>query len=219
MAMTNDPGASGRSLEPFRTTRFEAFSDGVFAIAITLLVLELGVPDNSVEHPLQSILEQWPTYLAYLVSFASVGAIWVEHNTITEHLRGADGVLVRLNLLLLLVVSFLPFPTKLLSTYHGHPSAEKVAVTLYGFTLLAASIMVSILWRHAVRAGLTQGALADDDARALSKRLKPTLWAYVVLLPAGLFVPRLVVFGYLVIAMLLILPLKMFRRSRARVEG
>jgi uncharacterized membrane protein len=198
------------------TNRLEAFSDGVFAIAITLLVLDLGVPEASVGHPLEAVMEEWPSYLAYLVSFASIGAIWLEHNTITQHMRHTDTVFVRLNLLLLLVVSFLPFPTGLLSEYRGNFGAERVAVTFYGLTLLAASGMIAVLWQHAVRERLVREDLSDDDAMALAKRLNPSLWAYLILIPAGLLLTRLVVFGYLVIALVLILPFELFRRSRPR---
>jgi uncharacterized membrane protein len=201
-----------------RTNRLEAFSDGVFAIAITLLVLELGVPESSVDDPLAAILEEWPSYVAYLVSFASVGAIWLEHNTITEHLRQTDTVLIRLNLLLLFVVSFLPFPTGLLSEYHGDTSAERVAVTLYGVTLLAASTMVSVLWRHAMRERLVREDLNDSDARSLANRLKPSLIAYVVLIGTGLVLPRVALFGYLGIAVFLIIPFELFRR-RGTAQG
>jgi uncharacterized membrane protein len=212
--MSDSPAVPGGSRALLRTNRFEAFSDGVFAIAITILVLELGVPEGAVEHPLQSVLDQWPTYMAYVVSFASVGALWLEHNAITEHLRFTDTVLVRLNLLLLLLVSFLPFPTGLLSEFHGNAGAERVAVTIYGLTLLAASTMIAVLWRHAVRQRLVDEDLGDDDARTLTKRLNPSLWAYLILLPAGLIVPRVTVFGYLVIAILLILPTGLLRRGR-----
>jgi uncharacterized membrane protein len=88
----------------------EAFSDGVFAIAITLLVLEIAVPSGSEENLLGAVVAQWPSYLAYLVSFSTIGAVWLEHTFITEFLGHATSVLIRLNLLLLLVVSFLPFP-------------------------------------------------------------------------------------------------------------
>ena len=97
----------------------EAFSDGVFAIAITLLILEIGVPAGSGGDLLKALGDQWPSYLAYLVSFATIGAVWFAHSVITEYLDHATTTLVRLNLLLLLVVSFLPFPTKLLAEYIG----------------------------------------------------------------------------------------------------
>lgn len=90
----------------FRTTRLEAFSDGVFAIAITLLVLEIAVPSGSEGDLLGAVVGQWPTYLGYLVSFSTIGAVWLEHTVITEYLDHATSVLIRLNLLLLMVVSF-----------------------------------------------------------------------------------------------------------------
>jgi uncharacterized membrane protein len=109
-----DQKAQPAQVPAFRTNRVEAFSDGVFAIAITLLVLEIAVPAGS-EHDLWgAVVHEWPSYLAYLVSFSTVGAVWVGHTVITECLARATPVLIRLNLLLLMVVSFLPFPTKLL---------------------------------------------------------------------------------------------------------
>ena len=93
-----------------RVSRMEAFSDGVFAIAITLLVLELSVPEGSEGHLLRAVLDLWPSYLAYIVSFATIGATWLGHNSITHYMHGANATLLRLNLALLLVVSFVPFP-------------------------------------------------------------------------------------------------------------
>jgi uncharacterized membrane protein len=117
-----------------RTQRLEAFSDGVFVIAVTLLVLEIAVPVGSQRDLLGAFLNQWPSYLAYVVSFSTIGALWLEHSLITEYLEQADAILVRLNLLLLLIVSFLPFPTRLLAAYLSSEDAEKVAVTIYGLT-------------------------------------------------------------------------------------
>src|SRR5262247_3982009 len=88
------------------TTRLEAFSDGVFAIAITLLVLDLAIGNGGT--PLHRVLDAWPYYLAYLVSFLTIGAAWLGHHGITERLEKADADLLRLNLLVLFVVSFLP---------------------------------------------------------------------------------------------------------------
>ena len=111
------------------------FSDGVFSIAITLLVLEIGVPAGSEDDLLGALAAQWPSYLAYLVSFATIGAVWFGHTVITEYLDHANSVLIRLNLLLLLVVSFLPFPTRLLAEYATERDAERVAATVYGINL------------------------------------------------------------------------------------
>src|SRR4249919_922907 len=116
----------------FRTNRMEAFSDGVFAIAITLLVLEIAVPAGSGRNLLGAVLHEWPSYLAYLVSFSTIGAVWLGHVVITEYLERATPLLIRLNLLLLMVVSFLPFPTKLLAEYIREDRPERVAATIYG---------------------------------------------------------------------------------------
>jgi hypothetical protein len=78
----------------------EAFSDGVLAIAITLLVLEIGVPDGSEDDLLGALVDQWPSYLGYLVSFATIGALWIKHSAVTDYLTASDARLVRLNLLI-----------------------------------------------------------------------------------------------------------------------
>jgi uncharacterized membrane protein len=185
----------------------EAFSDGVFAIAITLLVLELAVPNGSEDDLLDGVLNQWPSYLAYLVSFASIGAVWLEHTVITEFLDHATSVLIRLNLLLLMVVSFLPFPTRLLGEHIGADEPERVAVTIYGLNLFLASALVSLLWRYAVREKLIRLDLADADVKMLTKRLTPGLAGYVAMIALGLFLPVLAVLGYLAIAVYIIVPI------------
>jgi uncharacterized membrane protein len=198
-----------------RTTRVEAFSDGVFAIAITLLVLELAVPSGSEDDLLGAVLDQWPSYLAYLVSFATIGAVWLEHTVITEYLDRATPILIRLNLLLLMVVAFLPFPTRLLGEYVGEDEPARVAVTIYGLSLFLASALVSLLWRYAVRELLIRPDLADADVKMLTKRLTPGLAGYVAMIVLGLFLPVLAVLGYLAIAVYIIVPFGALRRRAA----
>jgi len=192
----------------------EALSDGVFAIAITLLVLEISVPPGSGDDLLRAFLNQWPSYLAYVVSFATIGGVWLGHNVITESLHQADARLIRLNLLLLMVVSFLPFPTRLLAEYIRESGPERVAATVYGLTLLAAAGLVSALWRYALRQGLIHPDADDADVRMLTRRLAPGLAGYVVLIVVGLFLPMVAVFGYLAIAVNLLIPVR--RRSGSR---
>jgi uncharacterized membrane protein len=96
--------------------RLEAFSDGVFAIAITLLVLELHVPSGH-GSLLKALEGEWSRYLGYFVSFAFIGGVWVAHSTLTRFIKAADSDLMRLNLMLLLFVSFLPFTTAIASTH------------------------------------------------------------------------------------------------------
>jgi uncharacterized membrane protein len=205
------PGAKREGDQGLRTARLEAFSDGVFAIAITLLVLELSVPASAGSDLLKAILEQWPAYLAYLVSFSTIGAAWLAHSAITEHLTRADAVLMRLNLLFLLVVSFIPFPTRLLAEYIHEREAERVAATVYGLNLLIASLLVSVLWRYSIRANLVPPHVSDSDIRIITQRVTPGLAGYVVLIGVGLFLPVVAVLGYLVIALFFIIPLRHIR--------
>jgi uncharacterized membrane protein len=196
----------------FRTGRLEAFSDGVFAIAVTLLVLDIAVSGDAGQHLLRSIAELWPSYLAYAVSFSTIGAAWLAHNAISEYLERTDAAFVRLNLLLLLVVSFLPFPTRLVADYVKQVSAERVAVTFYGITLLLATTLLMVLWRYAVRAHLVRPDTADEEIELLTQRLTPGTAGYVVLIGSGLFFPIAAVIGYLAIALYYIIP---FRRLSA----
>ena len=201
-----------------RTARLEAFSDGVFAIAITLLVLDLAVPVTHVseQHLLDAIGDQWPGYLGYLVSFSTVGALWLGHNAITDYLDRADTTLLRLNLLLLFFVSFLPFPTRLLSEYITADRAERVAVTFYGLTLLIAGALLSLFWRYALHARLVRPNAGDEEITLHTHRLTPGLGAYAVLIIVGLFSPVAAVIGYLVIALFFLIPLRIRRRWRPR---
>ena len=190
----------------------EAFSDGVFAIAITLLILEISVPAGSHENLVGALVDLWPSYLAYLVSFSTIGAVWFAHTVITEYLDHADSVFVRLNLLLLLVVSFLPFPTKLLAEFIHEAGPERIAATVYGINLLLSMIMISVTWRYAVRAHLVRPDLADEDVKTLTKRLTPTLGVYVAMILVGLVQPVVAVFGYLALALFILLPFSAIRR-------
>ncbi len=196
----------------------EAFSDGVFAIAITLLVLDIGVPAASDDDLLGALIEEWPSYLAYVVSFSTIGAVWLAHTVITEYLEQVTSVLIRLNLLLLLVVSFLPFPTGLLAEYVREQEPARVAATVYGINLLLASVLVSFLWRYAVQAGLVRPGLADDDVKMLTRRLTPGLAGYVAMIVLGLFAPVIAILGYLAVAVFILVPLRAIRQRSARPD-
>ncbi|HEY9498725.1 MAG TPA: TMEM175 family protein [Terrimesophilobacter sp.] len=197
-----------------RSSRMEAFSDGVFAIAITLLVLEISVPTSDEGDLLQAIIGEWPSFLAYLVSFFSIGAIWLGHTSMTEFLREVSPGFLRLNLLLLLFVAFLPLPTRLLAENTASPDAERVAVTLYGSVLLVTALCLSTLWRFALREELVRADRTGLDVRLLTRRLTPSLGFYLMFIVVGLFFPTAAVFGYMLVAIGLVIPL---RRIRGRV--
>ena len=194
--------------------RLEAFSDGVFAIAITLLVLEISVPAGAEDDLLAALIDQWPSYLAYAVSFATIGGIWVAHDVITEYLHRVDPVFIRLNLLLLMAVALLPFPTGLLAEHIAEAEARRVAVTVYGLTLLASVALVAALWRYALSRRLIDPAAPDTDIRLLTRRLDPGLAGYVALIVLGLFLPIVAVFGYLLIAVNILVPIRRGARRR-----
>ena len=119
------------------TSRLEAFSDGVIAIAITLLVLEIHVPEaggpDSLGH---ALAEQWPSYAAYVVSFLTIGVIWINHHAMIARLAKANHTLLVLNLLLLMAVAIIPFTTALVAEYLRESEGEKLAAAIYGGSLL-----------------------------------------------------------------------------------
>lgn len=200
----------GRAPRRYDGARMLALSDGVFAFAITLLVLDLVVP-TAKEHDLfGGLIEQWPQFLAYIVSFATIGALWLSHNSVTEHLAHTDSTFMRLNLLLLLVVSFMPFPTRFVSTYIHSENPERAAVTLYGVMFLAATAVMVVLWSYARRAGLLDEE-SSHGLREMRRRLLPGLVVYVALIILGLFVPLAAVFGYFAIAVFFIVPIGRLR--------
>src|SRR5262249_21688214 len=134
------------------TTRIEAFSDGVFAIAITLLVLEIKVPEQPKNGLARALLDQWPSYASYLVSFFVIGIIWINHHAIFDHLEHADLRLLFLNLLLLLWVGLLPWPTSVLGTYMEHGGAdERTAAILYTGVMTLVGTSFGALWTYATR--------------------------------------------------------------------
>jgi uncharacterized membrane protein len=199
--------------------RMEAFSDGVVAIAITLLVLELTPPALESGSVWRALLEQWPEYLAYLVSFASIGAAWVAHAAVTDHIAEVDAVFFRLNLLLLFFVSVLPFPTGMIGAYLHDADAERVAITIYGVNVLAISATMSVLWRYAVAERLIHGDRPEEQVRAVTAKLDPSLAVYAVAIAVGLAAPTAAVVLYLAIALFLLIPFRaIVRHGRRRPE-
>jgi uncharacterized membrane protein len=205
-----------------KKNRLEAFSDGVFAIAITLLVLEIAVPAvqeiGSSGDALRGIGHEWPVYLAYFISFMTIGAVWIEHSALVDALDHIDGVFMRLNLVLLLFAAFLPFPTRMMSEWKGVTEAERVAVVFYGLVLLMMVLMLILLGRHAERERLFGDDLVDErkEEARVKYQLMPSLIAYVVAAFLGFFVPQVGVSIYLIIAIWLAIPLRDVRRLFGR---
>ena len=148
-AATQDGSAAKREVNTLPLDRFNAFSDGVFAIAITLLVLEISVPHAGVR-VLPALRAQWPDFLGYFISFAFIGGIWIGHSGVTKFLKRADTESYAANLLLLLFVGLLPFSTALMVTHLTGPDARFTAA-IYGVNLLLASVVLSLLILYLAR--------------------------------------------------------------------
>jgi uncharacterized membrane protein len=148
-------------VEDKETSRIEAFSDGVFAIAITLLVLDLKVPqldENALGGQLRAaLLSEWPSYIAFLVSFATILIMWVNHHRLFTLIRRSDSLLLFLNGFLLLAVTTVPFPTRLLSEYLERPAAP-IACAVYCALYVILAIGFNTLWYYAAHGQRLLGA-------------------------------------------------------------
>jgi uncharacterized membrane protein len=165
------------------TNRLEAFSDGVIAVAITLLVLDIHVPGHSGPHHLAYKLgHDWPHYAAYLISFVTIGIIWVNHHAMISRLRAADHVILMLNLLLLLTIGVLPFATSLMAEYLTRSSGEHLAAGIYSGAFLLMSVAFATLNRHILldKSHLLDPALPRDRRRQILGRSVTGLIPYVV---------------------------------------
>lgn len=177
----HDAASGGVTLSA--STRAEAFSDGVLAIAITLLVLDLKVPEGEPGTVVSHLLEQWASYLAYLASFFFVGVVWVSHHALFARIRRVDhGVLWR-NLLLLLTVSVLPFPTATLAyaMQHGTHGDQIAALALYGLVAVAMALTWLIMFTHLdrhhelLRDDMPTGFFREERRRAALGILSPVI--------------------------------------------
>jgi uncharacterized membrane protein len=128
--------------------RLESFSDGVIAVAITLLVLDIHVPSPNSGSLGHELAAQWPSYAAYAVSFVTIGIIWINHHSMIRRLRDADRTILLLNLLLLLCIGVLPFGTSLMATYLRAGQGQSLAAAIYAGLLLLMSIAFATLNRH-----------------------------------------------------------------------
>ena len=183
------------------TGRIEAFSDGVFAIAITLLVLDLRVPLASFDDLWSGIAHQWPSYLAYVTSFITIGGLWMAHHALFRCLQYADAMVMRVNLVLLMAVSFLPFPTGLMAEAIRDTEAERAAVVFYGLTLLVISVLLRVLWGAIVsHPDLLNPDVSIQEIRANRRTSTPNIGFYAAVIVLALLFPQAAVFGYLAIA-------------------
>jgi uncharacterized membrane protein len=152
------------------TNRVEAFSDGVFAVAITLLVFDLKVPTSRPGVLWEALRGEWPSYAGYAISFLIIGIIWVNHHAIFQQIARVDRVLLFLNLLLLMCVAVIPFPTALLARYIESGTNSHVAAVIYSGTMLWMAVSFSLIWGYATS---VDGLLDERLDRAVARRTFP----------------------------------------------
>jgi TMEM175 potassium channel family protein len=169
-------------------------------------------------HSAAAAAAAWPAYLAYIVSFLTIGGAWLLHTALTDQLAWADSLFLRLNLLVLLVVVFLPFPTGLIAdALRGDDiSAERVYVTLYGLTLLAIRLMGHLLDAYARYAHLYSPAKEGEELHSTQRKFLPVVIGYVIAILIGLALPVAEVALYFGLAVYLIVPFREAARVLAR---
>jgi uncharacterized membrane protein len=190
-------------------SRVEAFSDGVIAIAITLLVLDIHVPEPRPGASLgHRLAEQWPSYAAYVVSFLTIGIIWINHSAMLRRLRSVDHSVLILNVLLLMTVGVLPFTTALMAAYLKSSSGEKLAAAIYGGSFLLMSIAFFTMQQHLMRrrVDLLQEHVTPEVRRAVIRRNFAGLLPYAIATAAAAISPYLTIAICALVALFYALP-------------
>jgi uncharacterized membrane protein len=159
------------------TERLETFSDGVFAIAATLLILEIQLPSTgSVTHEL---LHLWPSYLAYTIAFLTIGIMWINHHSLFKQIDRVDRTFLAINVVFLMVIAFLPFPTSVLASHLHHDA--KAAVFFYGLTNVLMALMFTAVWFYASIGRRLIRADADQrTVSGISRAFRPGVPLYVL---------------------------------------
>ena len=182
-----------------KKARLEAFSDGVFGFAITLLVLGVQVPSLKTVTDAElraALLQALSQLVPYVTSFATIGIMWLNHHAMFDSVERVDHRTLMLNLLLLLVVTFIPYPTAVLSRYGTFASST----FLYGCTLTALSLAYSLLWRHISAKGLSSVSMDRKQAHMRHRRNMVGALAYPAATVTALYFPRVSVTVYFMAA-------------------
>jgi len=189
------------------TSRLETFADGVFAIAITLLVLGIRVPDAN-EDLAHALGAQWPSFFAYVVSFLTIGIMWVQHHRLFTVIGRSNPTFAMINVIFLMFIAFVPYPTEVLAQHVNTPGWT-LATFLYGGTMVVIAIMFNAIWAYAAsRNGHLlheKVAIAVRDSGARGYWLGPPLYGVITLL--ALVNPLLSLIGFAAYAAYWALPI------------
>lgn len=201
------PGESAPRGEGFETRRLEAFADGVLAIAITLLVLGVQLPGQTGDL-VAALASRWPSYVAYVTSFLTIGIIWVNHHLLFTLIDRTTRTFLMVNVIFLMTVAFLPYPTAIVAQRLASGSDEAAAAVFYGLTMVAIALMFNVLWEYASREGRLLRADVDRSSLrrgTLSYRLGPI--TYLVCSAVSVWLPLVGVLLFAALAVFWILPI------------
>jgi uncharacterized membrane protein len=187
----DNPAGSGRGFGAERNpARIVSFSDAVFAITVTLLVLEIRPPADYT-NLLHGLVALWPSYLAYALTFLFIGQVWANHHVMFDHIRAADRVILLLNTLLLMMVAFLPFTTSVLAGALRSGHSLRTAAVFYGIAFDATALTFNAIWQYARRHRLLSEALDPMGTTAISRRFQLALAWLTTGVLLGLLIPFL----------------------------
>ncbi|MGC5306969.1 TMEM175 family protein [Micromonospora zamorensis] len=191
-------------------SRTEAFSDAVIAIVLTLMaveLLQLG-PEQAREHGVAAALaHEWPAYLAYVITFAIVGQVWLTHHNMWRYVARVDQLLLVFNLLLLLFVAAIPFTASLLAqNLRGTVADQRLTAALYVGAVLGEALFFNLSWWWARRRGLLRADLDPRLARAVSRRFMVGPVLYVVAFSLVFINPVLSLCAYLLLVGVYLVP-------------
>ena len=191
------------------TTRVEAFSDGVFAIAATLLILDVRVGDGHLAGELRHI---WPSYAAYAVSFITIGIMWANHHTVMDQVARCDRRFLMLTVFLLMFIAFVPFPTRLIAEHLRDDELEPAALA-YGITMTCTAVFYNLLWLYARRAELLRADADIAVVDGITRSYRPGPWIYLAATLVALVSPLTSVILFAAIALFYVIDSTFFARG------
>jgi uncharacterized membrane protein len=192
------------------TDRLETFSDGVFAIAATLLILEIQLPSTG--SVTQGLLHLWPSYTAYAISFLTIGIMWINHHALFKQVGRVNRTFLAINVVFLMVIAFIPFPTSVLASHLHHDA--KAAAFFYGLVNVLMAVMFSAVWFYAATGRRLIRADADQRTiSGISRAFLPGIPLYLVAMLSALISSWLALALFAGLALFYVLESSLFGRD------
>ena len=190
------------------TGRLETFSDGVFAIAITLLVLGIGLPEPD-EPLVAALVDQWPAFLAYVVSFLTIGIMWINHHQLFTLIGRSNTTFALIHVVFLMFIAFLPYSTDVMAERLGSGVDEVAAMVLYGGTTVAIAVMYNVIWLYASGNGgrLLRSGIDEEIRRAGARGYQYGPIGYLLITLLAFVNPLISLIGFAAYAIYWALPI------------